>query len=261
MRDAWNELRACLRYHSLLRYLVSSSLQKENRNTVLGFVWWVLDPLLLAAVFVVLVGVFLQRGGPDFPVFVLSGIIVWEGFAKSTRDAMVTTLSKERSMRQVAYPKAVIPVASVLSGYVHFAFGYCVLLVVAIAFGILPSAYALLGIPIALVQLVFTLGFAFFLAALNVFFRDTNRLIRYVFRLWFYLSPIIYPVSRVPENIRGIYELNPFATLITAYRDVVMEHTLPDFTALAIVGGASLLMLIAGYLFFVRLQPWFVKLV
>lgn len=255
------ELRDLARYRHLLRSLVSSSLRTENSNTVLGFLWWILDPLLLASVYVVLVGVILGRGGEDFPIFVLTAIIAWEFFVKSTRNAASTTVRRERTMRQVAFPKSVIPLSSALAGAVHFTAGFGVLLVVAIPFGITPSVIALLAIPVAVVQLAFTLGVAYFLSALNVFFRDTEKLTGYLFRVWFYLSPALYPVTLVPERFRDVYELNPFATFFTAYRSVVMEHEVPDLAALGVVAGASAVVLVLGYAFFVRLQPWFVKLV
>ncbi|MBA3420956.1 MAG: ABC transporter permease [Thermoleophilaceae bacterium] len=261
VRDAVAELRAVARYRHLLRYLVSSSLKTEHANTVLGFLWWVLDPLLLASVYVLLVGVLLQRGGPDFPIFVVAGIIAWELFSKGSLNMVSGTVRKEASMRQVVFPKSVLPLSEIGAAAIHWAFAFSVLLVIAIPFGIYPSAYALLALPIVLVQLVLTLGVGFFLSAFNIFFRDTTRLMQYVFRIGFYLSPVLYPVSVVPERFRDLYLLNPFATLIPAYRDVVMEHRLPDFGALAIVAGGSIVVLILGYLFFVRCQPWFAKLV
>lgn len=260
-RDAIDELRGVARYRHLLRYLVSSSLKTEHANTVLGFVWWVLDPLLLASVYVLLVSVLLKRGGPDFPIFVLTGIITWELFSKGSLNMVRGTVRKERSMRQVVFPKSVLPLSEIGAAVIHWTFAFCVLLAVAIPFGIYPSAYALLAIPIVLVQLVLTLGVGFFLSAINIFFRDTTRLMRYVFRIGFYLSPILYPVSLVPERFRDLYLLNPFATLVPAYHDVVMEHRVPDFGALAIVAGGSVVVLVLGYLFFVRCQPWFAKLI
>lgn len=261
VRDVRAELRSLVRYRHLLRYLISSSLRTENSNTVFGFVWWVLDPLLLAAVYVVLIGLILGRGGPDFPIFVLTAILSWELFSKATRGAASTTVAKERSMRQIAFPRSVLPLSTVLAAAVHFLFGFVVLLLVAIPFGIYPSVFALLALPIALVQLVFTLGVAYFLSALNVFFRDTTKLTGYLFRMWFYLSPALYPVSMVPERFRDVYELNPFATFFPAYRSIVMEHAVPNLTSLGIVAAVSTLLLLLGYVFFVRLQPWFAKLV
>src|SRR5829696_251651 len=132
LRDALDELRAVRRYSHLLRYLVASSLRTENANTVLGFVWWILDPLFLMATYVLLVTVIRQGTEPDFPVFVLTGIIAFELFSKATRNAVSTTVRQEKSMRQVAFPKTVLPLSEVTSESVHFAVAFLVLLVVAV---------------------------------------------------------------------------------------------------------------------------------
>jgi lipopolysaccharide transport system permease protein len=261
LREAGEELAAIARYRHLLRYLVASGLRTENANTVLGFLWWVLDPLLLMSVYVLLVGVLLDRGAPDLPIFILTAIIVWELFSKGTSNMVAGTIRKEASMRQIAFPKAVLPLSALITAVIHFAFAFAVLVGVAVIFGIYPSVYALLAVPIVLVQVVLTLGVGFFLSAINVFFRDTQRLMRYAFRFGFYLSPTLYPVSAVPASLRPLYELNPFATLIPAYRDAVMYQKVPDLSALGIVAVGSIAVLVLGYLFFVRLQPWFAKLV
>ena len=96
---------------------------------------------------------------------------------------------------------------------------------------------------------------------MNVFFRDTAKIMGYVFRMGFFLSPALYPVTMVPERFRPIYDLNPFVTLFDSYRGIVMEHSLPDWSSLGIVAGGSIAALVLGYLFFVRLQPSFAKLV
>lgn len=261
LREGWEEMQAIVRFRALLRYLVSSSLKAENAGTAFGFLWWVLHPLLLMGVYWIVVDVVLRRGGPDYPIFVLTAIVSWELFARATQDSVNVTVKKERSMRQVAYPKSLLPLSTTLGESLHFAFGFLVLLLVAMPFGIYPTASVVLVLPIILVQLLFTLGVAFFLSALNMFFRDTANFMRYVYRGWFYLSPALYAVSLVPEQYRSLYELNPFATLFTAYRSVVMEHTVPDFAALGVLGAVSLALLGAGYLFFVRLQPSFAKLI
>jgi ABC-type polysaccharide/polyol phosphate export permease len=261
LRDAWSEVRATARYSHLLRLLVSSSLRTENSNTVFGFFWWVLDPLLQMMVYVIFIGVILDRAGPDYPIFILTAIISWELLVKATQGSAAATLRKERAMRQVAFPKTILPLSQVIGAGAHFMFAFGVLLVVAVPFGIYPSAYALLVIPIALVQVTLTTGIALFISALNVFFRDTGKIITYVFRMGFYLSPVLYPVTVVPDRFRPIYDLNPFVTLFDAYRAIVMEHSLPDLSSLGIVAGGSIVVLALGYLFFVRLQTSFAKLV
>lgn len=179
MRDARDELRDVLRYRSLVGFLVASSLRAEGANTVLGVAWWALDPMLLAAVYVVLVGGILGRGGEDFPIFILIALIAWELFTNGSRGAATTTLRKERSMRQVAFPKSVVPLSSVLTEAVHFAFAFLVLLLAAIPFGIrvkvnCTSAMGTTSRPKALGS--------------------------YLFRVWLYLSPALYPVSLIRER-------------------------------------------------------------
>lgn len=251
-RDVW-------RFRHLVRYLVTASLKTENVGTVFGFLWWLLDPLLLMAVYTVLIDLVLRRGGAHYPLFVLAAILSWEFFSRATRNSMGFTLQRERAMRQVAFPKSVVPLSATLAEGVHFLMALALYLVFALPFGVYPSPLALLAIPIAFVQMLFTLGFAFFLAGLNMFFRDTNHLSDYLFRLWFYLSPGLYSESLIPHRFRTVYDLNPFATLFNSFRDVLLDHRLPSFAALGGIAGVSLVVLLAGYLYFVSVEPSFAK--
>jgi ABC-type polysaccharide/polyol phosphate export permease len=259
LREASRQLRSLARFRSLVRYLVSSSLKTQNTGTVFGHVWWVLDPLLLMAVYVLVVDVMLNRGGPDYPVFVFTAVLAWKWFSSSVQQAIAMTVGKESLMRRVAFPRAVLPISSVVAGAIHFVFGLGVLILFAIAFGIYPHpALALLPF-IALVQLALILGVALFLSALNIFLRDVGHLTTYFFRLGFYLSPSLYAASQVPEQYRAIYDLNPFATLFPAYRSVIMEHAAPDVAPLAGLAAVSVVVLILGYAFFTRREPLFTK--
>jgi lipopolysaccharide transport system permease protein len=247
------------RFRHLVRYLVSASLRTENVGTVFGFLWWLLDPLLLMAVYTVLIDVVLRRGGANYPLFVLAAILSWEFFVRATRNSMGFTLQKERAMRQVAFPKSVIPLSATLAEGVHLLIALGLFLVFALPFGIYPSPLALLAIPIAAVELLFALGFAFFLAGLNMFFRDANHLSDYLFRFWFYLSPGLYSETLIPDRYRTLFDLNPFATFFNSLRDVLLDHRLPDFAALGAVTGVSLVVLVAGYLYFISVEPSFAK--
>ena len=246
-------------FRHLVRYLVSTSLRTENVGTVFGFLWWLLDPLLLMGVYWVLIDLVLRRGGANYPLFVLAAILSWEFFVKSTRNSMGFTLQKERAMRQVAFPKSVVPLAATLAEGVHFLMALALFLIFAVPFGIYPSPLALLAIPIDAVQLLFTLGVAFFLAGLNMFFRDANHLSDYLFRLWFYLSPGLYDVSLIPDRYRRVFDLNPFATFFGSFRDVLLDHRRPDFAALGVVAGVSVAVLVCGYLYFIAVEPSFAK--
>lgn len=255
------DLRDLSRYRSLLWYLFSSGLRTEKAGTFLGFVWWLLDPVLLMLVYWFVFGVIFHRATPAYPVFILISLVSWALFTKSLQRSMSKTLGTERTMRQVAFPRSVIPISITLTEFAHFIFGLLVAIVLATAFyGITPSwrVFALIGFGVG--QLAFTLGLAFLFAAANFFFRDTVHLSAYLFRVWYYLSPGIYPLSRIPVRYLKIYELNPFATFFSGYHWSILHQPLIAGWAIVYTGGLSLLVLLCAYTLFVRTSSRFVKL-
>jgi ABC-type polysaccharide/polyol phosphate export permease len=261
LREAWRELASLTRFRELVRYLVSATLRKENANTVLGSIWWLLDPLLMMIAFWLLVTVIFDRGGEAYPVFILSALLAWKFLTSGCGNAMSLTVGKARAMRQVRFPRAVLPLSAVLAGVVHFGFGLVVLVAAAAAYGIYPHpTLVLIVLPVA-AQLTIVLGLAYALSAVNVFFRDVQNLTAYVFRIGFFLSPALYSLDRVPEEWLPFYRLNPFTHLFGAYRDIVLGHEVPDLGALALVAAGGLGLLGAGYLLFVRLEQSFTKVV
>jgi lipopolysaccharide transport system permease protein len=260
LRDALNELGALVRHHELLRYMVSNSLRTTYNGTYFGYLWWLLDPVFQTFVYLAMVHVIMRQGGEQFALFVATSVLAWKFFSSAARNAIGVTESKAQLMRQVSFPRSVLPLSAVLAEGIRFLFGLVALVLFAMYFGIYPAPILAAIFVIAAVQLIFSLGLAYLLSAVNILFRDTYSLTQYQFQLWFYLSPGLYAVSFVPERYRTLYMLNPFATILPAYRDVLMDHKLPDFGALGIVAVASTVVLAAGFLVFVKLQPLFAKL-
>jgi lipopolysaccharide transport system permease protein len=257
--DVRRELRELRRYHELLRRMVSTELRTTYIGTFFGFVWWLLDPVLLMFAYLLFIGVILHRRGPDFPLYVFTSVVVWKFFSSSVRVAIGTTLGKITMMRQIAFPRSILPLAATVSEAIRFLFGLVVVLALAAAYGDYPAPTLLALAPVTLVVFVLALGLGYFFAALNVYFRDVSALTQHLFQIWFYLSPGLYTVVFIPESWRQVYKLNPFATLLPAYHRIVMDRRLPDFVALGWVGMVSLAVLAAGFLFFVRLQSSFPK--
>jgi ABC-2 type transport system permease protein len=210
-------------------------------------------------VYYVLVKVIFRSGFKDFEVFLFTSVVVWKFFAAGVGKAIIITVTKERQMRHVRFPNVVFPIAAVFTEGVRFVVALIVLVCAAVGFGIVPEPTLPLILIVAAVQAVLTLGFAVFLSAVNIFFRDVQHITAYVFQAWFFLSPALYPISAVPSDYRQLYELNPFATLLPAYHGILLEGRLPDFTALGAVGLAAMVFLGAGYAFFVRVEPAFAK--
>ena len=256
-REIWTHRR-------LARYLVRADLKKHGSDTLLGNVWWILDPLLQMVVYVVLVSIIFRIDKPDYPLFVFAAILPWKWFSTAVNDGITSVTSRERIIKQVKFPKIVLPVAAAVGGVVNFLFGLIPL------FGLMLlfyadrfSAFVVLIPIIAAVQFVFSLATAIIVAAVNVFFRDIANVARHGLRLWFYLSPGLYAFSDVAGRMDGlvgrVLSLNPWTPLFESYRAVVYHETFPDWFGLGALLLVSLVILCGAMLFFKRLEPSFAK--
>jgi len=250
--------------HRLIRYLVGADLRRTATNTALGKVWWVLDPLMYMAVFTVLVTVIFGRATPDYPIFIFAGIVPWKWFATAVEDALGSVAGRNKLIKQVQFPKVVLPSAAVLAATYNFAFGLLAMaLLLIVAYPHRVSVYLALIPVVATVQLVLTFAVCLVGAALNVFFRDLRLVSGHALRLWFYLSPVLWSFEEhfqnAPPTLVSAASFNPFYTIMSGYRDLVYYGRPPDFVALAVILGASLLAAVLGLLFFKWLEPAFAK--
>jgi lipopolysaccharide transport system permease protein/teichoic acid transport system permease protein len=256
----------------LLRYLVQADIKKRGVNTLLGNLWWVLDPLLLMAVYLVLVTVITSRSTPDYPLFLFAAILPWKWFTVATIDSANSVVSQTRLVKQIAFPKIVLPIAATTAGVVGFIFG---LIPLGAMFAFYPDrlSWFPVFIPvIAAVQFVFTLALGILVAAGNVFVRDLGNVLGHLLRLWWYLSPGLYSIALLSDHqlfdeypiLGTILMSNPFAVLLEAYRAVLYGTPtsppgLPDFGALGLLLVASVVLLAISTLVFKRLEPTFAK--
>jgi len=250
----------------LIRYLVQADLKKKGADTLLGNIWWVIDPLLQMVVYVVLVTLIFQRKQPDYPIFIFSAILPWKWFTSSVGDGVNSVVLSDRLIKQMQFPKIVLPIASTMSAIANASFGLIPLAILMILFYPHRISIWLLTIPlIAVVQLLFTLPVTIAVSSSNVFYRDIGNLMRHVLRLWWYLSPGLYGVDLILQLTKEfpvvgtIMLLNPFATLFTGYRDVIYYGKPPDWIALLILAAVSLVLLVVATWYFKRVEPAFAK--
>jgi ABC-type polysaccharide/polyol phosphate export permease len=261
----------------LIRYLARAEMKKKGANTLLGNIWWVMDPLLQMAVYVILVEIIRPRSTPDYPLFVLSAILPWKWFTASIQDSTSSVVGQERLIRQIQFPKIVLPLAAVTSGIVDFAFGMIPLAAIMLLFPERISPYPLLIPFIAIVQYVFTLSLGLLVAAGNVYFRDLGNVVRHALRLWWFLSPGLYSISQLADSaffkdhhfFLELALVNPFAILLTAYRTVVygsietgggqLPPHMPDWASLGGLLAVSAVLVALATILFKRLEPSFAK--
>jgi ABC-type polysaccharide/polyol phosphate export permease len=256
-RDIWSRRR-------LARYLVRADLHRSGADTLLGNIWWVLDPLLHMLVYVILVSVIFKVQKDAYPLFVFCAILPWKWFTTAVQDGIVSVTSRERIIKQVAFPKLILPFSATVGGVVSFAFGLIPMMALILLLYRERLAPTILLIPvIAAVQFVFSLAFATAVAATNVFFRDIANVARHALRLWFYLSPGLYAYSDVADKGGGLFGklllLNPWTPLFESYRAIIYDGRLPDWGPLAVVLAGSVVFLLLAILLFKRVEPAFAK--
>jgi ABC-type polysaccharide/polyol phosphate export permease len=257
LKEIWSHRR-------LTRYLVRADLKRDGSDTLLGNIWWILDPLLQMVVYVVLVTVIFKVNKDAYPLFVFSAILPWKWFSSAINDGITSVTTRERIIKQVKFPKIVLPVSATIGGIANFAFGLIPLFGLMLLFYQDRISWYLLLIPaIAAVQFVFTLACAVLVAGVNVFFRDIANVARHALRLWFYLSPALYSYHDVAGRLGGVVGklmvLNPWTPLFESYRDVIYNETMPNWLWLFALLVASTVFLGLATLFFKRVEPSFAK--
>lgn len=250
-------------------------MKKRGSDTVLGNLWWILDPLLQMIVYVIFITI-VARGGaaPDYPLFIFAAILPWKWFSAVINDATTSVVRHDRLIRQIAFPKLVLPLSTTTAGVVGFAWGLIPLGLI-LLLHMDRLSLMLIWIPlIAGVQYVFTLGAAILVSAANVYFRDLGNALTHFLRLWWFLSPGLYSLASlhelkiVRENpiIGFLAGLNPFAVLFESYRAVIYgspdgvggPHP-PDLVALFWLLAFSAVFVGLTITFFKRVEPNFAK--
>jgi lipopolysaccharide transport system permease protein/teichoic acid transport system permease protein len=262
-RDGFRELLGRWR---LVRYLVAADLKRTHADTALGQAWWLLDPILQMLVYYFLFAVIFQRKTEDFLLFLFAAILPWKWFSTTVNSAMNSIVGRQGLIRQVQFPKIVLPTAATVAETFSFGIGLIALAILFVPYHERLSIWVLTIPLIAVVQLVFSLAVALVLAAANAFYRDVANVMGHLLRLMFYVSPALYALWEVPTELRPIMVLNPFTTLLTAYRTVIwgtetIDHgTRPDFLALAILLAVSLVLVVLAVALFKRVEPAFARI-
>lgn len=238
----------------LLIYLVKSGLKAEHRNSYLGYFWWLLDPLLNVIVYFFLVSVLLGRGGENYAVFLVIGLVAWRWMA-TTLNGSAKAITKYGSIiNQVYLPKSIFPLTITLTQLMNFIFGLVVVALFLIVFGVTPGWQVVYLPLIIIVQLLFLLAISMFVAYICVFVRDVDNVLSHIVRVMFYASPIIWEGGRLGGAIESypwiqlLITANPVAHIVGAYRDILMYQSSPQFTGLIVIALSSIV-IILGLLF------------
>jgi lipopolysaccharide transport system permease protein len=255
----WYEtgLKELVRAYELLFVFTWRQIGVQYKQAFLGIGWAVLSPLLSTLVFTFVFGnlAAIPSEGLPYPLFVLSGLITWQYFARAITSGSNSVLGNAHIVTKVYFPRMILPLSAVLAGVVDYVVNLVVLLLLMLFYGRTPGV-ALLWLPAFLV-LATMIGFAFslWLSALNALYRDIGFMIPIALQAWMFLTPVIYPTTLVPHGWTWLLHLNPMTAVVQGARWAVLpEVTPPDLLGLAILAGEFVLLFLGGVVTFHKID-------
>lgn len=249
-------------YRELLYFLTLRDIKVRYKQTALGALWAIIQPLFMMAVFSLFFGRLAKvpSDGIPYPVFTLCALLPWQLFAHALTESSNSLVANERLITKVYFPRLVVPMAAVLGGLVDFAVAFIILLLMMFYYGIVPGL-AILTLPAFLLLAIFTaLGVGLWLSALNVKYRDVRYTINFLVQFWMFATPVAYSSSLVPARWRFLYGLNPMAGVVDGFRWALLGKQ-PPGTMLAVSIAAVVVILIGGLYYFRRMEQQFADVV
>lgn len=274
VQSQWAKLREIFAYRNLLKNLVIRDLKARYKNSVLGIVWSLLNPLLMMAVYTVLFTILIPNDDiQKYPIFILVALIPWQFHATTLMSSTGSIVNNAAIVKKVYFPRILLPTASMLSNFVNFLLASIILLILLFAFGMGLTIHALWVPLILLTQIIFLLGLAYILSTLQTFYRDTLMILEVGLLAWFFLTPVFYPFERFGDHAelwgfvfnpaRLMRWINPMASIIDGYRTVLWGNVGSsgpgpmDPLALLRTFVTAVLIFIFGYFLFSRSEHLF----
>lgn len=267
-RKGWQaiELMTIWRYRELLVFLALRDIKVRYKQTALGALWAVIQPFVLMVVLSIFFGRVIdinmedKTSGIPYPIFLYAGLLPWTFFAATVTASTSSLVSNAHMLRKVFFPRLIVPLSSVGAPLVDYVVASGVLLGLMGWYGVMPTAQLLLLPVFVLVTIVAALGVGIGLSGLTVRFRDFRYVVPFMIQVWFFVTPVIWPVTIVDHRYHWLLRLNPMGGTIEAIRSAVMGTPI-DVSALGLSAGAAILSLVVGLIYFGFAQKRFADVV
>lgn len=255
MSEIISEINAIFQRRELLWQMVSREVKARYKQSILGYFWVILNPLAQMLVMSFAFSLILRiptnaAGNIPYSIFLFVGLLPWNLFANSLTFASNSLVGSASLITKIYFPRTILVISTIIAKIIDFFFALSVLVVYMIIYRIPININILWVIPIFLIQQIFTLGLSLFFAAANLLYRDIQYLLSLVITLWMYVTPVIYPADLVPERLKFIFQLNPMAVIINAYRQTILGGGVPNYSSIFIALLVSLVTLLIGLSYF-----------
>lgn len=262
-----NRFKELYEYRDLLMTMAVKELKLQYRNSILGFFWSLLNPLLMMLIFTFVLGQIFRIGIKNFPIFLLTGLFAWNFFSSSIIGGTGSIISNANLVKKVYFPREILPLSIVIAGLFNFMLSLIVLFVFLIYYGYSFWSYLPLLVPVIIIELILVAGVSMLLASLNVYFRDIQHIVTVGILALFYATPILYDISMIEKSsmaqahpwIMYVYKLNPLVWVIQLYRNILYYNQWPTLKMFVIAAIGASLIFVAGYVVFHKLEPRFAE--
>jgi lipopolysaccharide transport system permease protein len=256
-------LRELWAYRELLYFFTWRDLKVRYKQTLFGFAWAIIQPVFMMIVFSLFFGALakIPSEGIPYPLFSYAAVLPWTLFSEGLTRSSNSLVQDANLLQKVYFPRLLMPLSGVLSPVVDFAIAFVVLIALMLYFGYYPSVMMLLILPFLLLELMLATGIGMWLSAINVEYRDVRYAIPFLIQLGLFASPVVYPVTFVPERFQVVYGLlNPMAGIIEGFRWAILGTKPPSYLLIASV-AIIIVILISGAFYFRRRERAFADVV
>ena len=231
-------LRNIANYRGFILGSVQREFQSKYRNSILGAAWTVLNPLAMIVVYTVVFSQVMHNrlagnsSAFGYSIYLCAGVLTWNLFAEITSKAQNVFIENAGLIKKISFPRICLPIIVVSNALLNFAIIFGLFTVFLLVTGNFPGWPFAALLPVLLLEVLLAIGLGMILAVLNVFFRDVGQFFTIALQFWFWFTPVVYPVSTLPDNVRPLLAWNPMAPVIAAYQDILVRQSAPDWASL-----------------------------
>ena len=256
----WKKCRELLGYREMIKSLVRRDLRGRYKSSVLGFLWTFINPLCQIIVYTVVFSRIFRMDIERYYLFLTVVMIPWVFFSSSVSGGAMAVVSQQDLVKKIYFPREGLPISFVTSCFVNMLLSFVVVLVVIAVSGNGFAARALVCLPVVMgIEYVLCLGFAMVVSACTVYFRDLEHILGVLMMAWIYMTPVMYDISFVPDDLLAVFRMNPMTPVAVAYREILYYKRVPDLGNLLWAFLVGILSIAVGAAVFARLQKNFVE--
>jgi len=255
MFQLFSEIKAIHKWRELLWQMVGREVKARYKQSILGYFWVILNPLAQMLVMSFAFSIIMRiptnsASNIPYSIFLFVALLPWNLFAGSLSSAAASLVSAGGLITKIYFPRTILVLSTIIAKIIDFLFANIVLIIYMVIYHIPININIIWVIPIFFIQQIFTLGLSLFFAAANLLYRDIQYLLSMILLLWMYITPVIFPADMVPEKYRILFQINPMAIIINAYRQVILGGGVPKYSSLIIATILSFVFLLLGLRYF-----------